>query len=53
MTRRTPIPDTVALHVRLRVVKRGGRKEMQLSEGAEQPRRMENTLLKALSRAFR
>ena len=38
MTRATPIPDTVTLHVPFRVVKRGGRKEMQLPEGATQPR---------------
>ena len=53
MTRGTPIPDTVALHVPFRIVKRGGRKEMQLPEGASQPRKAENTLVKALARAFR
>ncbi|MEL6769395.1 MAG: hypothetical protein AAFP17_19625 [Pseudomonadota bacterium] len=53
MTRRAPIPDTVTLHVPFRVVKRGGRKEMQLPEGAVQPRRTDNTLVKALARAFR
>ena len=53
MTRGTPIPDTVTLHVPFRVVKRGGRKEMQLPEGAAQPRRADNTLVKALARAFR
>lgn len=53
MTRRTPIPDTVTLHVPFRVVKRGGRKEMQLPEGVKQPRRTDNTLVKALARAFR
>ena len=49
----TPIPDTVTLHVPFRIVKRGGRKEMQLAEGATQPRRTDNTLVKALARAFR
>ena len=53
MSRGTPIPETVTLHVPFRVVKRGGRKEMQLPEGAAQPRRTDNTLVKALARAFR
>ena len=53
MTRRTKIPDIVTLHVPFRVVKRGGRKEMQLPEGATHPRRTDNTLVKALARAFR
>ena len=53
MTRAKPVPDTVTLHVPFRVVKRGGRKEMQLPEGAAQPRRTDSTLVKALARAFR
>ena len=53
MTRSTPIPDTVTLHVPFRVVKRGGRKEMHLPEGATHSRRADNTLVKALARAFR
>ena len=53
MTRGAPIPDTVTVHVPFRIVKRGGRKEMQLPEGATQPRRTDNTLVKALARAFR
>ncbi|MFD1508125.1 hypothetical protein [Lacimonas salitolerans] len=53
MTRGAPVPETVTLHVPFRVVKRGGRKEMQLPEGATQPRRTDNTLVKALARAFR
>jgi hypothetical protein len=53
MTRATSIPETVTLHVLFRVVKRGGRKEMQLPEGAAQPRKTDNTLIKALARAFR
>lgn len=53
MTRGAPIPDTVTLHVPFRVVKRGGRKEMQLPEGATQARRTDSTLVKALARAFR
>ena len=53
MTRRAPIPDTVTVHVPFRLVKRGGRKEMQMPEGATQPRRTDNTLVKALARAIR
>jgi hypothetical protein len=53
MNRSTPIPETVTLHVPFRVVKRGGRKEMQMPEGATQPRRTDNTMVKALARAFR
>ncbi len=53
MTRGTPTTDTVTLHVPFRVVKRGGRKEMQLPEGGTRPARTESTLVKALARAFR
>lgn len=53
MTRVTPIPEIVTLHIPFRVVKRGGRKEMQMPDGATQPRRTDNTLVKALARAFR
>ena len=53
MTRGTLTPETVTLHVPFRVEKRGGRKEMQLPEGAAQPRRTDSTLVKALARAFR
>lgn len=53
MTRGVPIPDTVTIHVPFRLVKRGGRKEMQLPEGATHSRRTDNTLVKALARAFR
>lgn len=53
MTRGMPIPETVTLHVPFRVVKRGGRKEMQLPEEAAQTRQTDNTLVKALARAFR
>lgn len=41
------------LHVPFCIVKRGGRKEMQIPEGAVQPRRTDSTLVKALARAFR
>lgn len=53
MTRGVSIPDTVTLHVPFRIVKRGGRKEMQMPEGAAHPRKTDNTLVKALARAFR
>lgn len=53
MTRATSTPDTMTIHVPFRVVKRGGRKEMQLPEGAAQARKPDNTLVKALARAFR
>ncbi len=53
MTRATPIPETVTLHVPFRVVKRGGRKEMQLPDGVSHQRRTDSTLVKALARAFR
>ena len=53
MTRATPIPDTVTLHVPFRIVKRGGRKEMQLPEGAAPPRGTDSALVKALARVFR
>ncbi|AZQ68295.1 hypothetical protein EF888_14815 [Silicimonas algicola] len=57
MTRGAPVPETVTLHVPFRIVKRGGRKQMVLPsntpEGVAQPRRPDNTLVKALARAFR
>jgi len=53
MTRGAPIPETVTLQVPFRIVKRGGRKELQLPEGGTQPRRTDSTRVKALARAFR
>jgi len=53
VTRATPIPETVTLHVPFRVVKRGGRKEMCLPDGVRPDRKADNTLVKALARAFR
>ncbi|SFZ84361.1 hypothetical protein SAMN02983003_1966 [Devosia enhydra] len=53
MTRGTPIPETMTLHVPFRIVKRGGRKEMQTPDSATQRRRTNSTLVKALARAFR
>lgn len=53
MTRATPIPDTITIHVPFRVVKRGGRKEMHLPDGVRPDRKADSTLVKALARAFR
>ena len=44
---------TITVHVPFRVVKRGGRKEVHLPPGAPVHRRTDNTLVKALARAFR
>ena len=53
MTRATAVPETVTLHVPFRVVKRGGRKEMHLPDVDRPDRKADNTLVKALARAFR
>ncbi len=54
MTRTTIIPDTITIHVPFRIVKRGGRKEIIPPPGASTARpRSDNTLIKALARAFR
>ena len=53
MTRASPIPETMTLHVPFRVVKRGGRKEMHLPDGVRPERTPDSTLVKALARAFR
>ena len=53
MTRASVIPDTVTIHVPFRIVKRGGRKQVRLPDGAETTRGPDNTLVKALARAFR
>ena len=53
MTRGTLIPETVTLHVPFHIVKRGGRKEMQLPDRVRSERTADNTLVKALARAFR
>lgn len=53
MSRVPALPETMTLHVPFRVVKRGGRKEIQLPEDAPQVRRNDSTLVKALGRAFR
>ena len=43
----------MSVRVPFAVRKRGGRKEVLLPEGVAQPRRTDNTLVKALARAFR
>jgi hypothetical protein len=53
MTRARAIPETITIHVLFRVLKRGGRKEIVLPLGARAPRQTDNTLIKALARAFR
>lgn len=53
MTRATPIPDVITVQVPFRVVKRGGRKEMHLPDGATTARKPDSTLVKALARGFR
>ena len=53
MTRATPIPDTVTLHVPFQLVKRGGRKEMRLPDDVPRARKTDSTLVKALARGFR
>jgi len=53
MTRATAVSETVTIHVPFRVVKRGGRKEMQLPDGVRPDRTPDSTLVKALARAFR
>ncbi|QYX58056.1 hypothetical protein K1T73_06705 [Roseovarius sp. SCSIO 43702] len=54
MTRGSPAPETVTLHVPFRIVKRGGRKEMHLPpEGSGPHARFDNTMIKAMARAFR
>jgi len=53
MSRAKAIPETITIHVPLHIVKRGGRKEMILPTSAPVQRKMDNTLVKALARAFR
>lgn len=53
MNRGVPISATMTLHVPFRIVKRGGRKEMQMPDRVLQERTPDNTLVKALARAFR
>ena len=49
----TPIPETMTLHDPFRIMKRGGRKEMQMPDRVRPERTPDITLIKALARAFR
>ena len=53
MTRAKAIPETITIHVPFRIVKRGGRKEMILPRSAQTRRQADDSLIKALARAFR
>lgn len=55
MTRATPTPETITLHVPFKLTKRGGRKLMIAPDGAGvAPRpRIDSALVKALARAHR
>lgn len=53
MTRARAVPDTITVHVPFRLVKRGGRKEMQLPQNLSPCRQTDDALVKALARAFR
>ncbi|MCU9848932.1 hypothetical protein OEZ60_13050 [Defluviimonas sp. WL0024] len=45
--------DIVSVHIPITLHRRGGRKEIQLPPGAPPKREIDNTLVKALARAFR
>jgi len=53
MNRTKAITETVTIHVPFRIMKRGGRKKILLPEGTMQKQMADNTLIKALARAFR
>jgi hypothetical protein len=53
MRRTMPIPDTITVHVPFSLVKRGGRKDMVLPVDRSTQRQTDDTLVKALARAFR
>ena len=53
MTRTKAITETVTIHVPFRIVKRGGRREMILPPNAQTRRQADDSLIKALARAFR
>lgn len=54
MTKPAVTPETLSVHIPFRIAKRGGRKEVQLPPGVPAQRaRIDNTLVKALARAFR
>ncbi|MFN3606153.1 MAG: hypothetical protein ACK4SS_03000 [Cypionkella sp.] len=53
MTRPAIQPTTITVNVPFRIVKRGGRKEIIVPSDAPPPRKVDQTLVKALARAFR
>ncbi|WP_323042884.1 hypothetical protein [Gemmobacter sp.] len=53
MTRAAQSATTLTVRVPFKLVKRGGRKEIQLPDGAPLRRTIDNTLIKAVARAFR
>jgi hypothetical protein len=54
MTKPTTAPGTLSIHIPFRIAKRGGRRQVQMPPGAPvQHARIDNTLVKALARAFR
>lgn len=53
MTRPTPQSTTITVNVPFRIVKRGGRKEIIMPSDAPPPRKVDQTLVRALARAFR
>lgn len=53
MSHAAPSSDTLTLQIPFRIIRRGGRKEIVLPAGAVEPRRTDNTLVRALGRAFR
>jgi len=53
MTSGEPSHEMITLHVPFRIVKRGGRKEMQMPQGSAQQSKSDNSLVKAVARAFR
>ena len=53
MTRARPVSETITVHVPFRLVKRGGRKQMIVPDNTHVRRKADDTLVKALARAFR
>jgi len=53
MNRTKAITETVTIHAPFRIVKRGGRREMILPPNAQTRRQADDSLIKALARAFR
>ena len=54
MNRAVPIPETIVVQVPFRILKRGGRKQMEMPQGASPKQAApDSTLVKALARAFR